>query len=118
VRTSEDKSTQKRPWLVCGLVYDPKGLPGGTTTRPRVARVLHLSASLCWVKHDHLIAGGALGGDATQLLERAPEEVMMSALLRALCTAFGWHTHASLVGLVVNLRFIASSLLLPWHGLG
>jgi hypothetical protein len=36
VRTSEDKSAQKR--LV--LVYDPKEVPAVMTVRPRVARVL------------------------------------------------------------------------------
>jgi hypothetical protein len=109
---------QKRAWLVCGLVYDHKGLLRVTTTRPGVARVLHLSISLCWVKHDCLVAGGVLGGDATKLLEHAPKEVATSALLWALRMAFGWHTHTSLVGLVANLRFVASSLLLPWRGLG
>jgi hypothetical protein len=31
---------QKRPWLVCGAIYDPKGLSGVTTARPGVAGVL------------------------------------------------------------------------------
>jgi hypothetical protein len=89
-----------------------------------IERCLHvaarggLPASLCWVKHDHLIDGGALGGDAARLLERAPEEVAMSILSRALCATFRWCARSFLAGLVVNLRFVALSLSLPWHGLG
>jgi hypothetical protein len=40
VCTSEDKSAQKRLGLVCGLVYDPRELPGVTTARPEVSGVL------------------------------------------------------------------------------
>jgi hypothetical protein len=39
-----------------------------------------LHASLCKEKHGCLIVGGALGGDATRLIKRGPEEVVMSAL--------------------------------------
>jgi hypothetical protein len=44
----------------------------------------HLHASLCRAKHDRLVADVALGGDVTQLLEHAFEEIAMSALLWAL----------------------------------
>jgi hypothetical protein len=48
-----------------------------------------LPASLGRAKHDHLIAGGVLGGDAARLFKRSPEEVAMSALPWALHTALG-----------------------------
>jgi hypothetical protein len=41
VRTSENKSPQKRLGLICGLVYDPRGLSGVTTAKPGVPGVLH-----------------------------------------------------------------------------
>jgi hypothetical protein len=37
---------QKRLWLVCGLVYDPRGLPGVTTVRPGVVGVLQMVSEL------------------------------------------------------------------------
>jgi hypothetical protein len=40
VFTSEDKSVQKRLALVCGLVYDPRGLSEVTTVRSEVTEVL------------------------------------------------------------------------------
>jgi hypothetical protein len=40
----------------------------------------HLLGSLGRVKHDHLVAGGMLGGDVARLHERVPKEVVMSAL--------------------------------------
>jgi hypothetical protein len=45
-----------------------------------------LPTSLGRAKYDRLVAGGALDGDVTWLLERVPEEVAMSALSRALCS--------------------------------
>jgi hypothetical protein len=39
---SEDKSAHKRLGLVCGLVYDPRGLTGVTTVRPGVPGVLQM----------------------------------------------------------------------------
>jgi hypothetical protein len=48
-----------------------------------------LSACLCGAVHGHLIVGGELGGDAVQLLERAPKEVALSALPWALLAAPG-----------------------------
>jgi hypothetical protein len=36
-----------------------------------------LPTSLGRAKHDHLITGGALGGDVVRLLECFPEEVAM-----------------------------------------
>jgi hypothetical protein len=71
-----------------------------------------LPASLCWAKHGHLAAGGALGGDAMRLLKHAIEEVVMSALSRAL------HARTTLVSLATNLRFATSSLPLPCRGIG
>jgi hypothetical protein len=58
VCTSEDKSAQKRLGLVCGLVYDPMGLSGVTTARPRVARVLQMVSEptlmVSWARADQL----------------------------------------------------------------
>jgi hypothetical protein len=48
-----------------------------------------LLASPCGAKHDRLIAGDALGGDAVRLLERASDRVIVSVLLRALREMFG-----------------------------
>jgi hypothetical protein len=72
-----------------------------------------LPASLCWVKHDRLVVDCALCGDAAQLLERAIEGVTVSALPQPSRAMFGWHARSSLVGLVVNLRFIVLSPPLP-----
>jgi hypothetical protein len=83
-----------------------------------VATRCHLPTSLCWAKHGCLIAGGALGGDATRLLKRAPKEVVMSALPWALHIAFRQRIRATLVSLVANMMFATPSLLLPWWGLG
>jgi hypothetical protein len=77
-----------------------------------------LPASLCWAKHGHLTAGGALGGDAMRLLKHAIEEVVMSALSRALRAVFGQHARTTLVSLATNLRFATSSLPLPCRGIG
>jgi hypothetical protein len=54
---SENKSVQKRVWLVCGLVYDPRGLSGVTTVRPGVAGVLQLPPAL-----DDVAAGPGRAG--------------------------------------------------------
>jgi hypothetical protein len=77
-----------------------------------------LPTSLCRVKHGHLVAGGALGGDATRLLKRGPKEVVMSIMSQALREAFGQRAHTTQPSLVVNLRFVVPSLPLPWRGLG
>jgi hypothetical protein len=50
-------------------------------------------------KHDHLVDGGALGGDDTRLLERVHEEVAMSALSWIL----EQHARATLLCLMVSL---------------
>jgi hypothetical protein len=60
----------------------------------------HLPASMGRAKHDRLIAGGVMGGDAVRLLECVPEEVAMSTLARAPRAVLGQFTHASLVSLV------------------
>jgi hypothetical protein len=49
----------------------------------------HLPAQLYGAEHDRLVAGGVLGGDAVRLLERAFEEVTLSALPWALLAATG-----------------------------
>jgi hypothetical protein len=77
-----------------------------------------LPASLCGAKHDRLVAGSALGGDAMRLLEHASEEVAMSALSRALRAMFGQRACATLTSLAVNLGFVASLLPLSYWGLG
>jgi hypothetical protein len=53
---------------------------------PVVARGCLLT-SLGRAKHDRLVAGGALGGNAARLLKGVPEEVIMYALSWALCVA-------------------------------
>jgi hypothetical protein len=55
----------------------------------------HLLAHLCRVVCSYLIVGGVLSGDTTRLLERAPEEVALSALLWALLTATGQRAWAA-----------------------
>jgi hypothetical protein len=52
----------------------------------------HLPACLCGVVYGRLVVGGMLGANTVQLLERAPEEVAMSTLTRALVTVIGQHT--------------------------
>jgi hypothetical protein len=84
----------------------------------RVTTRCHLPASLCRAKHGLIIAVGVLGGDAARLLKHAPEEVIMSALPRALCMAFEQCNRTTLVNLEVNLWFTALYLPLPWQGLG
>jgi hypothetical protein len=83
-----------------------------------VATQCRLPTSLCRVKHGRLIAGGALGGDAVQLLRHAPEEVIMSALPWALCELFRQHALATLASLTAILRFATPSQPLPRQGLG
>jgi hypothetical protein len=76
---------------------------GGDIERcPLVATLGHLHASLSRVKHDRLIIGGVLGGDAARLLERVPEEVVVSVLARVPHAALWQHTHATLVSLTVS----------------
>jgi hypothetical protein len=53
---------------------------GDVGWRLPVAARGHLPASLGRVKCDHLIASGALGGNAAWLLERVPKEVAMYTL--------------------------------------
>jgi hypothetical protein len=65
------------------------------------------------VELDHLIAGGVLGGDATQLLERASKEVALFTLPWALLEATGQLSWFALVSLAMNLRLTALPLLPP-----
>jgi hypothetical protein len=70
-----------------------------------------LPASLGRVKNDHLVAGGAWGGDAARLLERVPEEVTMVAPLWALCAVLKRCACATIASLVVSLGLTALTLL-------
>jgi hypothetical protein len=51
----------------------------------------HFPVRLCGVVHGRLVAGGVLGGDAEQLLERASKEVTLFALPWALLAVSGQH---------------------------
>jgi hypothetical protein len=77
----------------------------------------HLPTSLGRVKHDRLIAGSALGGDAVLLLKRVPEEVTLPTFLRTLCAVLGQRALATLVSLAARLG-LTTPILLPWRGLG
>jgi hypothetical protein len=46
--------------------------------------------SLGRAKHDRLVAGGSLGGDAMRLLECVAEEVTLSALSQVLIALLPW----------------------------
>jgi hypothetical protein len=72
-----------------------------------VRRCLPVIAS----RSPHLIDGGALGGDAARLIERVPNEVAMSALPRALCTALRQHARTTLASPAVCQELIAPFLL-------
>jgi hypothetical protein len=50
-----------------------------------------------------LVVGGMLGGDTARLLERVPEDVALSSLLRALLAATRQRTWATQVGLAMSL---------------
>jgi hypothetical protein len=63
-----------------------------------------LPAHLCGAEHDRLVAGGVLGGDVVQLLERASEEVVVFTLPLALLTATGQCAWVALVSMATNLR--------------
>jgi hypothetical protein len=64
-------------------------------------------------KHDFLVSSGVLGGNAAWILKRAPEEVAMSTLLRALRVVLGQRGHITLARLAANLGFDAPTLLSP-----
>jgi hypothetical protein len=53
-----------------------------------------LPTSLGWIKHDYLIAGGVLGGDATRLLKYVPEKVAMLTLEQVSCAALSQRANA------------------------
>jgi hypothetical protein len=55
-------------------------MSGDNGRRLLVTGRCHLPASLRRVKHCRLIAGSALGGDATRILKCALEEVLMFGL--------------------------------------
>jgi hypothetical protein len=84
---------------------------GDVEQRFLIATWCHLPASLCRAKHDRLVAGGALGGDAMRLLKRALEVVTMYVLSWALCTALKQCAHATLASLAANLGLVALTLL-------
>jgi hypothetical protein len=75
---------------------------GDVGWRLPIAAEGRLPISLGKAKHDHLVPCAALGGDAVWLLEHVPEEVTMSALSRALRTALGQRTCATLKSLAVS----------------
>jgi hypothetical protein len=77
----------------------------------------HLPTSLSKVKHDRLIASGALDEDATWFLGCVPEGVATSALPRALHVTLGQRALITLASLTVSLGLAAPSRP-PWQGLG
>jgi hypothetical protein len=103
--------------LLALLITAPDALLGAVSCDIRrcllVAAWDHLPDCLCGAGHDHLIAGGVLGGDAKQLLECASKEVALSALSRALLTASWLRAWATLVSLPVNLWLVMPSLPSP-----
>jgi hypothetical protein len=76
-----------------------------------VASQGHLPTSLGRAKHDRLIIGGALGGDAVQLPEHVPEEVAKYGLSRALCVVLRPHARTALASLAASLGLTAPTLL-------
>jgi hypothetical protein len=72
-----------------------------------------LPARLYRAEHDRLVASGVSGGDAVWLLERAFEEVTLSALPWALFVVTRQRAWVALVSLATNLRLVVPSLLLP-----
>jgi hypothetical protein len=77
----------------------------------------HFLASMSRVKHDCLIDGGVLGGDAARHLECVPEKVTTLTLERAPCAELGPRAHDPLASLTPGLWFDASALP-PWWGPG
>jgi hypothetical protein len=69
-----------------------------------------LPTSLCTAKHDHLITGGALGGNAVRLLECFPEEVAMFDLPWGMCTVLWVHVCTALATLVGSLGLTVPTL--------
>jgi hypothetical protein len=69
--------------------------------------------SSVWAEHDHLIADGVLGGNATRLLERASGEVTLFALPWALLGVTGQRAWVALVSLAMNLRLTVPTLPSP-----
>jgi hypothetical protein len=69
-----------------------------------------LPASLGRVKHDRLVAGGALGGDAAWLLKLISKEVVMSVLSWDLRITLGQHASATLASVVVSLGLTVPAL--------
>jgi hypothetical protein len=86
---------QSWSWSLEGIVYTPFAtfdallvvVGGDVRRRLPVTTWGRLTTSLGWAKHACLVAGGALGGDATWLRERVPEEVAMFALSQDLRAA-------------------------------
>jgi hypothetical protein len=75
-----------------------------------VAAQGRLPASLGRAKHDRVVAGSALGGDAAQLLKHVPEEVAMFALSWALHVALGQRARTTLASLAPCLGLAAPTL--------
>jgi hypothetical protein len=66
--------------------------------------------SSVWAEHDHLVADGVLGANATWLLERASGEVALFALPWALLMVTGQRAWVALVSLATNLRLTVPPL--------
>jgi hypothetical protein len=73
----------------------------------------YLPASLCRTKHDRLVTGSVLGGDAALLLKRVHQEVSTSTLPRAPCVALRHRTLTTMVSLAARLG-ITTPILPPW----
>jgi hypothetical protein len=54
------------------------------------------------MKHDHLIAGGVLGGDAARHIECVPEKVAMLALEQAPCATLRFRARAPLLSVGIS----------------
>jgi hypothetical protein len=83
---------------------------GDVGWRLPVAARGRLPASLGRVKCDHLIASGALGGNAAWLLERVPKEVAMYTLPWALCVAIELQARAALVSLGLSMSTLGQEI--------
>jgi hypothetical protein len=77
----------------------------------------HLPASLGWVRRDHLIASGVLGGEAARHLECVLEEVIMLAMVWASCAVVMVRARGPLVSLAAGWWLDAPTLL-PQGALG
>jgi hypothetical protein len=94
----------------------PADVDGDVGWRSLITAQGRLPASLGLVKHNRLIAGGVLGGDAAWCLECVPAKVAMLTLERAPCAALGLHARTPQVSLAVGL-WLDVPALSPQRGL-